>query len=179
MEEKICTFVGNLTRHKKVKHGITDPGECTEEEAAKILNSMSGKRSVPDDSDTEELSHKQAMSGGEEEEKDEEEDSQSEQDEEEQPESDKEKQIKTVDDNRTQCSNTVEDLSDGNDENQNTNVEHPSRNDLIQSNVHHMQPNHKKSDNESKSKDKRSDDGSANLETLATILAKKFCSDNT
>ena len=29
-----------------MKHGLTDPSECTDEEAAKILNSMSSKRSL-------------------------------------------------------------------------------------------------------------------------------------
>lgn len=37
----IWLFLGNLNRHKKVKHGITEPVETSEEEAAKILNAMS------------------------------------------------------------------------------------------------------------------------------------------
>ena len=35
--------LGNLTRHKKGKHGIADTDEYTDEEAAKILNAMSAK----------------------------------------------------------------------------------------------------------------------------------------
>ena len=34
-------ILGNLNRHKKVKHGIMEPVETSEEEAAKILNAMS------------------------------------------------------------------------------------------------------------------------------------------
>ena len=37
-------FLGNLNRHKKVKHGISEPVETSEEEAAKILNEMSGNK---------------------------------------------------------------------------------------------------------------------------------------
>jgi len=35
---------GNLNRHKKEKHGITDITKTTEEEAAKILNEMSSRK---------------------------------------------------------------------------------------------------------------------------------------
>ena len=38
---KFLIFSGNLNRHKKVKHGITESVETSEEEAAKILNEMS------------------------------------------------------------------------------------------------------------------------------------------
>ena len=37
-------FSGNLNRHKKEKHGITDTTQSTEEEAAKILNEMSTRK---------------------------------------------------------------------------------------------------------------------------------------
>merc|ERR1712002_540094 len=35
---------GNLTRHRKVKHGLKDDIDCSDEEAALILKSMSKKR---------------------------------------------------------------------------------------------------------------------------------------
>ena len=42
-------LTGNLSRHKKVKHGLNTSNECTEEEAAKILNSMSERRTLTDE----------------------------------------------------------------------------------------------------------------------------------
>ena len=42
-------FPGNLNRHKKDKHNLDANTECTDEEAAKILNEMSGKKLTDSD----------------------------------------------------------------------------------------------------------------------------------
>ncbi len=46
-------YTGNLNRHKKVKHDLADGVDCTDEEAAKILNEMSSSKAKPAESDTE------------------------------------------------------------------------------------------------------------------------------
>ncbi|XP_064618876.1 uncharacterized protein LOC135482613 [Lineus longissimus] len=57
------TLRGNYNRHKKVKHGIKETEECTDEEAAQILNEMALKKYTDENDVAEEVEPEAVASG--------------------------------------------------------------------------------------------------------------------